>query len=145
MAGVPGVKEAKAAMAMMPDISKPRTVQGDAGGGGRRAIGVRVHAEGDGRFREDGPGRDEALSQRSGSVTIGWRALSACHLDAGFTGFRPAPGVSGGCSSRLTSAQGPKHLSAISGGCREQHMQVVPRTPMGMHAVNESKSKTTIR
>ena len=49
---MPGVKEAKAAMAMMPDLTKMQNVvsamQGVMSSGG---VGVRVDAEGDGRLR----------------------------------------------------------------------------------------------
>ena len=52
MAGVPGVKQAKAAMAMLPDMTPaPERRRGDAGRDDVRRVGVRVDAEGDGRLR----------------------------------------------------------------------------------------------
>ena len=53
-AGMPGVKQAKAAMAMLPDMSSTAERRvGDAGRDVVRRVGLRVDAEGHGRLRPD--------------------------------------------------------------------------------------------
>ena len=63
MAGVPGVKEARAAMSMMPGPA--RRAERDRGDAGRRARAATpsVDAEGDGRLHADDAG-DEAVAAR---------------------------------------------------------------------------------
>ena len=64
MAGVPGVKEAKAAMSMMPDMRRRRTssrrCRASISSGGNR---VRVDAEGHGRLRADGARHAPAVAR----------------------------------------------------------------------------------
>ena len=61
MSDVPGVKQARAALAMMPDVTQmQKVVIGDAGRDVVGRLGLRIDAEGDGRFRADV--RHEALS-----------------------------------------------------------------------------------
>jgi hypothetical protein len=54
MSEVPGAKEAKAAMAMMPDLTGAESDQGDAGSDVFGRIGVRIDAARDGRFHARG-------------------------------------------------------------------------------------------